>query len=160
MHASGWNFGDNLGGHGGVHRLEKTTFLLASGPGIVPGELRSVTAGGDSRHSPTLLDLTPTALEWLGHSREEFEAFGRDEFPRYLDSWIRSQRGEILSHLDRMDSLERARDDAEMEDLSLAPLHPRIERLLLFIEADRETTVESAKAPKLLGNSLELPRER
>ena len=159
-HASGWNFGDNLGGHGGVHRLEKTTFLLAAGPGIVPGELRSVTAQGGSRHSPTLLDLTPTALEWLGHSREEFEAFGRDEFPRYLDSWIRSQRGEILSHLDRMDSLERAREDAEMEDLSLAPLLPRIERLLLFIEADRQATVESAKSPKLLGNSLELPRER
>jgi hypothetical protein len=39
-------------------------------------------------------------------------------------------------------------------------LHPRIERLLLFIEADREATVESAKAPKLLGNSLELERQR
>jgi len=159
MHASGWNFGDNLGGHGGVHRLEKTTFLLASGPRIVPGELRSVTAEGDARHFPTLLDLAPTALEWLGHSREEFEAFGRNEFPLYLDSWIRAQRGEILSHLDRMDSLERAKEDADMEELSLQPLRPRIERLLLFIEADRQATVESAKAPKLLGNSLELPRQ-
>jgi hypothetical protein len=160
MHGSGWNFGDNLGGHGGVHRLEKTTFLLASGPGIVPGELRSVTADGRSRRSPTLLDLAPTVLEWLGHSREDFEAFGRDEFPRYLDSWIRSQRGEILSHLDRMDSLERAKADAEMEDLSLQPLFPRIERLLLFMEAEREATIERARAPKLLGNSLELPRDR
>jgi hypothetical protein len=160
MHASGWNFGDNLGGHGGVDRLEKTTFLLASGPGIVPGELRSVAPEGNSRHSPTLLDLTPTALEWLGHSREDFEAFGREEFPRYLDSWIRSQRGEILSHLDRMDSVERVRADVEMEELSLEPLLPRIERLLLFIEADREATVKSSRAPKLLGNALELPRER
>ena len=159
-HASGWNFGDNLGGHGGVHRLEKTTFLLASGPGIVPGELRAVTAEGNARHFPTLLDLTPTALEWLGHSREEFAVFGRDEFPRYLDSWIRSQRGEILSHVDRMDSLERAKAGAAMEELSLQPLLPRIERLLLFIEAGRETTIESARAPKLLGNSLDLPRDR
>jgi hypothetical protein len=160
MHASGWNFGDNRGGHGGVHRLEKTTFLLASGPGIVPGELRSVSAHGDSRHSPTLLDLAPTALEWLGHSRADFEAFGRDEFARYLDSWIRSQRSEILSHLDRMDSLERVKADAEMEELSLQPLFPRIERLLQFVEAEREATIERARAPKLLGNSLELPRDR
>ncbi len=159
MHATGWNFGDNLGGHGGVHRLEKTTFLLASGPGIVPGELRSVTADGRSRHSPTLLDLAPTALEWLGHSREDFEAFGREDFPRYLDSWILSQRSEILSHLDRMDSLERAKADAAMEELSLQPLFPWIERLLLFVEAGRETTIESARAPELLGNSLDLPRE-
>jgi hypothetical protein len=159
MHAPGWNFGDNLGGHGGIHRLEKTTFLLASGPGIVPGELRSLAADGDSRHSPTLLDLAPTALEWLGHSREDFEAFGRDEFPRYLDSWIRSQRAGILSQIDRMDSLERAKADAEMEELSLQPLLPRIERLLLFVEAEREATIERARAPKLLGNSLELPRE-
>jgi hypothetical protein len=159
-HASGWNFGDNLGGHGGVHRLEKTTFLLASGPGIVPGELRSVSAERNARHAPTLLDLAPTALEWLGHSRADFEAFGRDEFPGYLDSWIRSQRGEILSHLDRMDSLERAKADAELEELSLKPLLPRIERLLLFVESEREATIERVRAPKLLGNSLELPRDR
>jgi hypothetical protein len=160
MHASGWNFGDNLGGHGGIHRLEKTTLLLASGPSIAPGELRSVSASSGSHHSPTLLDLAPTALEWLGHSREDFESFGRDEFPRYLDSWIRSQREEILSHLDRMDSLERARTEVEMEELSLASLRPRIERLLLFIEADREETVGGLAPSPLLGNSLELPRGR
>jgi hypothetical protein len=155
MHAPGWNFGDNLGGHGGVERLEKTTLLLASGPGIEPGDLVSVSTGG-ARHSPTLLDLAPTALEWLGHSRAEFEAFGRDEFPRYLDSWIGSQRREILSHLDRMDSLERAKADAEMESLSLAPLLPRIQRLLLFIEVERESAAERARSAPLLGNSLEL----
>jgi hypothetical protein len=160
MHASGWNFGDNLGGHGGLHRLEKTTFLLASGPGIEPGELRSVTADGHSRHSPTLLDLAPTVLEWLGHSREDFEAFGHEDFPRYLESWIRSQRGEILFRLDRMDSLERAKADADLEELSLKPLLPRIERLLLFVEAEREATIERVRAPGLLGNSLELPRDR
>lgn len=155
MHAPGWNFGDNLGGHGGIERLEKTTFLLASGPGLSRGELRSIASDG-KHHSPTLLDLAPTALEWLGHSREDFEKFGREEFPRYLDSWVRAQRGEILAHLDRMDSIERARDDAGLESLTLAPLRPRIERLLLFVEADREAAVAGAASPKLLGNSLEL----
>jgi hypothetical protein len=56
--------------------------------------------------------------------------------------------------------VERVRADVEMEELSLEPLLPRIERLLLFIEADREATVKSSRAPKLLGNALELPRER
>jgi hypothetical protein len=154
MHAPGWNFGDNLGGHGGVERLEKTTFLLASGPGIAAGELQS------GHHSPTLLDLAPTALEWLGHSREEFESFAREEFPQYLDSWIRSQREDILSHLDHMDSLERAREEADLEALSLEPLRPRIERLLRFIDADRERTVAGLKPSPMLGNSLELRRAR
>jgi len=160
MHAAGWNFGDNLGGHGGVHRNEKTTFLLAAGPGVEPGELRALAANGGHHHVPTLLDLAPTAIEWLGYTREEFESFGRDEFPRHLDLWIRSQRAEILNHLDRMDAIERARKDADLENLSLAPLRPRIERLLLFLDADREKTVASAKAPALLGNSLELSSER
>jgi hypothetical protein len=160
MHSAGWNFGDNLGGHGGVHRNEKTTFLLASGPNIEPGELLTLAATGGSRHSPTLLDLVPTAIEWLGYTRAEFEAFGREEFPRHLDSWIRSQREEILKHLDRMDSIERVRKDTDLEELSLAPLRPRIERLLLFLDADRERTVSSAKAPLLLGNSLELSTAR
>jgi hypothetical protein len=47
-----------------------------------------------------------------------------------------------------------------MEELSLEPLLPRIERLLAFIEVDREATIEGSRAPKLLGNSLELPRDR
>ncbi|MGH9390479.1 MAG: hypothetical protein ACRD1Z_12750 [Vicinamibacteria bacterium] len=59
-----------------------------------------------------------------------------------------------------MDSLEREKADAEMEELSLKPLLPRIERLLLFIEAEREATMESSRAPTILGNSLELPRDR
>ncbi len=79
LHASDWNFGENLGGHGGVHRGEKKTFMLVSGPGLVPGaglgagELRAQaryrsTADGalepavSETHVPTLLDIVPTAL--------------------------------------------------------------------------------------------------
>jgi hypothetical protein len=153
MHASGWNFGDNLGGHGGLHRFEKTTFLLASGPGIEPGELRA--RGG---HAPTLLDLTPTALEWLGYSAADLEAFGAQEFSAYLDSWIRSQRAEILSHLDGATSFEKAKKEAGVPDLSLKPLLPRIERLLLFIEAEREATLARLEPGRLAGSALELRR--
>ena len=130
-------------------------WLLASGPGIRPGDLRSGAEYG-SINAPTLLDLAPTALDWLGYSREEYERFGREEFPRYLESWIRSQRSEILSQLDAMDSLERARKEANLETLSLAPLLPRIERLLLFIETDRDQTLSSLRARPMQGNLLEL----
>jgi hypothetical protein len=34
MNSQGWNFGDNAGGHGGLHREEKITVMIASGPGI------------------------------------------------------------------------------------------------------------------------------
>jgi hypothetical protein len=156
MHASGWNFGDNLAGHGGLHRFEKTTFLLASGPGIEPGELRA--RGGQGGHAPTLLDLTPTALEWLGYSASDLEAFGEQGFSAYLDSWIRSQRADILAHLDGTSSLEEAKKEAGVPGLSLKPLLPRIERLLLFIEAEREATLGSLEPGRLAGSALDLGR--
>ena len=168
MHATGWNFGDNRGGHGGLHRQEKTTFLLASGPGIEPGELRSkarfrstpdgrlVPAELVGRHAPTLLDLTPTALEWLGYSRVEIESFARSGFPEALDAWAGSQRSDILAHLDAMRDVNEARSQAGLDDVSLAPLLPRIERLLAFIETDQPMSRSGLEKRPLLGNSLEL----
>ncbi|MGH9323777.1 MAG: hypothetical protein ACRD21_03585 [Vicinamibacteria bacterium] len=55
-----------------------------------------------------------------------------------------------------MASLERAKAEANLEELSLSPLLPRIERLLAFVEADREATIEGLEARRLLGNQLEL----
>lgn len=168
MHAAGWNFGDNRGGHGGLFRDEKTTVLLASGPGIVSGELfsrarfrsapggRILDAARAARHAPTLLDLTPTALEWLGYSRSELERFARDEFPEAFDAWVRSQPRDILDHLDAMRDLDEARSEAGLENVSLAPLLPRVARLLAFIETDREAARERLQARPLLGNELEL----
>jgi hypothetical protein len=160
MHATGWNFGDNLGGHGGVHRYEKTTFLLASGPGIEPGELFAEGGETGSRHAPTLLDLTPTALAWLGYTSEDLERFARDGFPQYLDAWIRTQRGTILSHLDGMDALERAKAEQNLEGLSLKPLLPEIERLLAFVDVDREETLKRLEPRPVQGHRLELRQER
>jgi hypothetical protein len=157
LHATGWNFGENLGGHGGVHRYEKTTFLLASGPGIEPGELFAEgSAGTGTRHAPTLLDLTPTALEWLGYSSADLERFAREGFPAYLDAWVRAQRGAILSHLDGMDALERAKAEQNLDGLSLKPLLPEIDRLLAFVEADREDTLKRLEPHRLQGHPLEL----
>jgi hypothetical protein len=166
--APDWNFGDNRGGHGGVLRDEKTTFLLVSGPDVRPGELRArarwrtredgsiVEASGDDTHLPTLLDIAPTTLTWLGYDRDEVTSFGRDGFRRYLEQWIRSQRQDILSHLDGMDSLDKARAESGMEQLSLTPLKPEIERLLLFVDSDVETTLGKLDPRPMMGNELVL----
>lgn len=164
-HATGWNFGENLGGHGGVHRGEKRTVLLVSGPGITPGKLeararfRSTPDGTlvpdeSGVHVPTLLDIAPTALRYLGYDPTELEDFARDEFESYLDGWIRSQHGDILSHLESMSSVDKVKDGAGVPELSLDPLMPRISRLLEFVGTSREETLTHVVPRPLLGNEL------
>ena len=165
LHASDWNFGENLGGHGGVHRGEKKTFMLVSGPGLDPGELRtqaryrSTAEGGlepvvSGTHVPTLLDIVPTALAWLGYAPSELDHFAADGFEEHLDIWIRAQRGDILKNLDEMSSLEKAREEVGVPELSLEPLRPRLERLLEFIESNHEDTLRRLSERPHLGNEL------
>lgn len=89
MNSQGWNFGDNAGGHGGVHKEEKQTVMLVSGPGIEPGELFS--RGG---HYPTVVDAAPTVLHWLGYGEKALTDFSRNGFPDYLKGWVSRQRQE------------------------------------------------------------------
>ena len=165
MHATDWNFGENLGGHGGVHGGEKRTMMLVSGPGIIPGELRAraryaTTEDGavveveGKTHVPTLLDIVPSALSFLGYAPEELAAFAENEFEPYLDEWIRSQHADILDHLATMSSVEKAKDEADLPDLSLAPLMPRISRLLEFVGTAREETLTHLTPRPILGNEL------
>ena len=165
LHASDWNFGENLGGHGGVHRGEKRTFMLVSGPGLDPGELRaqaryrSTAEGGlepvvSGTHVPTLLDIVPTALAWLGYEPSELDRFAADGFEEHLDTWIRAQRGDILKNLDGVSSLEKAREEVGVPELTLEPLRPQLERLLEFIESNREDTLRRLSERPHLGNEL------
>ena len=169
LHAPGWNFGGNLGGHGGLERGEKTTFMLVSGPGVIPGKLRArsrfsaspdgtITAVDAGRHVPTLLDVTPTALRWLGYSREELDRFAQDGFLSYWDEWDRAQQADILEHLGTMRSLDKAKSKAGLAELSLDRLRPRISRLLEFVGRGR--TLERLDSRPSLGNELILdPKE-
>ncbi len=165
LHATDWNFGENLGGHGGVHRGEKKTFMLVSGPGLDPGELRAQaryrsTEDGElepavsETHVPTLLDIVPTALAWLGYAPSELDRFAVDGFEEHLDTWIRAQRGDILRNLDEMSSLEKAREEVGVPTLTLEPLRPRLTRLLEFIESNREDTLRRLSERPHLGNEL------
>ncbi|GMR22889.1 MAG: hypothetical protein BMS9Abin37_1268 [Acidobacteriota bacterium] len=165
MHATGWNFGENLGGHGGVHGGEKRTVMLVSGPGVGPGELRararhattedgSVVEVEGKTHVPTLLDIVPSALSFLGYAPDELDAFAENEFEPYLDEWIRSQHDDILDHFATMSSVEKAKDEAGLPELSLEPLMPRISRLLDFLGTSREETLTRLAPRPTLGNEL------
>lgn len=164
-HATSWNFGENAGGHGGVHRGEKRTILLVSGPGVTPGALEArarfrstpdgeIVRDENGAHVPTLLDIAPTALRYLGYAPSELEDFAEEEFEDYLDGWIRAQHGDILSHLESMSSVDKVRDGAGISELSLDPLMPRIARLLEFVGASREETLTRVVPRPILGNEL------
>ncbi len=92
MHSQGWNFGDNSGGHGGVHREEKITVMMASGPGISQGELFATAPRRSEPVHPTVVDPAPTALKWLGYGENALGDFARDGFESYLRAWVSSQR--------------------------------------------------------------------
>jgi len=165
MHATDWNFGENVGGHGGVHGGEKRTVMLVSGPGLGSGELRararyattedgSVIEVEGKTHVPTLLDIAPTALSFLGYAPEELDAFAENEFEAHLDQWILAQHDDILDHLATMSSVEKAKDEAGLPELSLEPLMPRISRLLEFVGTTREETLTRVAPRPILGNEL------
>lgn len=106
MHAPDWNFGENLAGHGGIETEEKLTPLIAFGPGIIPGStLQSRCANAtDGKgamttahplHSPTVLDIAPTAAAHLGYETKngegELTRFSRSGFTDYLRKWREEQ---------------------------------------------------------------------
>lgn len=114
MRAQGWNFGDNCGGHGGVHRDEKLTVMMLSGPGIQAGELMArskwktvawhsdldrnpeVQIYSDSSLTyPTVVDLVPTILNWLGYGEEALTNFAHSGFSQHLQAWDRKQAQEF-----------------------------------------------------------------
>ena len=147
-HSQGWNFGDNSGGHGGIHREEKLTFMMVSGPDVAPGELlarsRYRTVGNtaietyeDGTHSPTLLDVAPTALDWLGYPDGALSQFARDGFEPYLRKWVGSQRSDILNHVGGVEDIDQALTEAGFSEFQIEQFHGRLERLLQFVAPPR-----------------------
>jgi hypothetical protein len=144
FHSRDWNFGDNGSGHGGIHAGEKRTFILVSGPGVDSGSLvararyrtladGTVVESKDGFHYPTLLDLTPTALTWLGYPEDALERFAREGFAEYLRDWNRAQRGDILAQLGGVDDVERALEEAGFSELRIEQFRDRLARLLEFV---------------------------
>ena len=126
MHRQGWNFGDNSGGHGGLHQEEKQTIMMVSGPNVKAGD--NLTATGhysvadpsrpDSRVVyaeagrpvyPTVVDPAPTALQWLGYGDKALGNFARNGFESYLKDWTAAQNRECSTNVAKLivESLHR-----------------------------------------------------
>ena len=98
LHASDWNFGENLGGHGGVHRGEKKTFMLVSGPGLDPGELRAraryrSTAGGELEPADSETHVPRNRLPHLSQGAKSRAALSRVSNEHSSTSCPRHWRG-------------------------------------------------------------------
>lgn len=166
MNAQGWNFGDNAGGHGGLHREEKLTVMIASGPGIHPGELLASARyetgdDGSLRPStrttyPTVVDVVPTALHWLGYGDRALTAFARDGFREQVDRWVQGQRrgypDDFASLLDQ--AMVGLPADARVNPRAFGD---RLRRLFRFIELQQPDLRRSGRYPED-GNLLDLSR--
>jgi hypothetical protein len=132
MHRQGWNFGDNSGGHGGLHLEEKRTLMMASGPGIKPGdnlfakahysvensskpETRVVYSEAGRDVYPTVLDPAPTLLKWLGYGDKALGDFARQNFEPYLGEWTAQQYRECSSSVSKLlvESLRRTEYESQ-----------------------------------------------
>jgi len=132
MHRQGWNFGDNSGGHGGLHQEEKQTIMMVSGPGIKAGN--NLTAighyavsdpGNPESHVvysaegrpvyPTVVDPAPTALQWLGYGDQALGNFARTGFESYLKDWTAAQNRDCSANVARrlVESLHRTEYESQ-----------------------------------------------
>src|SRR6185369_13003263 len=132
MHRQGWNFGDNSGGHGGLHQEEKQTIMMVSGPGIKAGN--NLTAighyavsdpGNPESHVvystegrpvyPTVVDPAPTALQWLGYGDQALGNFARTGFESYLKDWTATQNRDCSANVARLliESLHRTEYESQ-----------------------------------------------
>ncbi len=164
VHAQGWNFGDNSGGHGGLHREEKLSVLMVSGPGIAPGKLMAVArhaSQGDRAvptrwlTHPTVLDAAPTALAWLGFGETALTDFARRGFPEYLSVWVAAQQEDILGNLDNVENLNQALREAGFSELRISRFRERLARLLEFLPR-QPPPLPDAAAARVDGNLLAL----
>jgi hypothetical protein len=164
MHASGWNFGGNSAGHGGLHRGEKLSVMLVSGPGIAPGALMASArhASRDGRvvptraaTHPTVLDVAPTALAWLGFDETALADFEQQGFPEHLQAWVAAQRDDLLGNLDEVENLNEALRDAGFAELRISRFRERLARLLAFLP-DAPPPLPDPSGAGAQGNRLSL----
>jgi hypothetical protein len=132
MHRQGWNFGDNSGGHGGLHLEEKRTLMMVSGPGIQPGgnlfatahyavedatkpETRVVYSETGRDVYPTVLDPAPTVLKWLGYGDKALGEFARTNFASYLGEWTGQQYRDCSANVGQLlvESLQRTEYESQ-----------------------------------------------
>jgi len=133
MHSQGWNFGAYAGNHGGIHWGEKMTFLLVSGPQVTEGPLMARDKEG-ALHYPTLLDMVPTALEWLGYGPKALTRFSREAFQPYLEEWRANQREEATEYYPEIRDFQELLEEFHLGDLDLKDFRKEVYELLEFMD--------------------------
>ncbi len=133
MHSQGWNFGAYAGNHGGIHRGEKRTFLLVSGPGVTEGPLMAQDSRGEL-HYPTLLDMAPTALEWLGYGPKALTRFSREHFGAWLERWRKDQRGEATAYYTEIPDFREFLQEIHLGSLHLEDFRGEVFEALEFMD--------------------------
>lgn len=166
MHREGWNFGDNGGGHGGVHREEKTTVMIASGPGIQSGALMSqaryrvnpktqAVEAASYLTPPTVVDIAPTALKWLGYGNNALFDLQIEGFAEHIQRWKTSQSQEFTDDFIR--GFEKEVKGTSSENMiDLQKIKPRLQRLFKFIDNQKFETPKGYLEHRPDGNQLNL----
>lgn len=166
MRSQGWNFFDNGGSHGGVHRDEKLTIMIASAPGITQGELLSkYFYSYDGKNFvtktsgyPTVLDMAPTVLEWLGYGGTlAYSTFAKTKFATYYDKWLKNQKTDILVNLDKIDNVNDTLKEVGFNDMRLSRFAKSLDRLFGFIPT-QTPKLPSYDKYKIDGRELQLQR--
>ncbi len=142
MHSQGWSYGKSAGGHGGLHKEEKLTLMLFSGPEIAAGELKATShfrTGEDGQivqqdweTNPTVVDMAPTVLNWLGHGEKALSDFARSDFPKRLQEWASKQQADVHANANNLDGVEEAMKKAGV-NVKLSEFSFWLNRLHQFI---------------------------
>ncbi|MCK5072949.1 MAG: hypothetical protein KAQ98_05945 [Bacteriovoracaceae bacterium] len=144
MHSQGWNFGNNSAGHGGIHSGEKKIVMIVSGPGAGVGKLMSravYKANGKGVEKteyevhPSILDLAPTILNWLGYGKNALTKLSRtDEFREYLVEWKKNQHYDIMSNFHRMKDIQSLIEFSGLGEIDIKKFGPELSQLFKFIQ--------------------------
>lgn len=178
MHSSGWNYGDNAGGHGGIHKKEKLTILMAAAPGVQTGELMAnaryltlppsaasqapklVPAPAGQLTYPSPLDIAPTVLSWLLPEEKEgiLERFALNEsangFHKNLEQWVARQRSDILEGIDQV-GIQKFFEEQDI-DVDPKVFLQNLEKLFEFIPKQPSPNFRKVKNYREDGSKLYL----
>ncbi len=85
-------------------------------------------------HYPTLLDMAPTALEWLGYGSQALTRFSREGFRAYLEEWRKNQRGEAAAYYTKIPDFSEFLREIHLGSLKLEDFREEVFQALEFME--------------------------
>jgi hypothetical protein len=102
----------------------------------------------------TLLDISPTILNWLGYGEKSLTMFSRNGFTEYFQKWISSQKNEIVLNYSNMDDIKKSLDKVGSAPIDLSSFQPFISRLLDFMPDKLPKNLPDYKECQEEGNQM------